>query len=490
MAISSEPQKTETTFLWNGMAITARPGDTVAAALWRAGITTIARSRKLHRPLGWGGAYTTGVLARVDGRPNVRLDQITVQNGLRVEAQNVWPSARFDLLRLAQLLPSKAVYGGFEHGAWMPKSGLAYRLAERVMANLAGVAAPADAALAPHALPGQRVNVDCLVIGGGPSGIAEANRRKELGESVALVTRGDKLARFARSMGEPVEPLHEGIRLFEGMELFGAYRGGAIMVGAPHDHRKAAVVFEPRSAVLATGRRSIPPLVKGSQLPGVMDAHSALQLAIVHGVAPGNRVAVVGTGAQDAVAARLAAVGVRVVHKGRTEDLIEIQGRSRVTAIRANEGIACDALIHAGPWRSDPSLGFQTSGEGLFQVEAHPLPQSMSVAGGTALPNEPIRARKNLHPDTLICPCMDVTAGELYCHIDEGETDPEVLKRLTSCGMGTCQGFPCWEHMLATLASRIGVEPESFARPTHRPPRRAITVAQAAGLAGLVEPDR
>ena len=85
---------------------------------------------------------------------------------------------------------------------------------------------------------------------------------------------------------------------------------------------------------------------------------------------------------------------------------------------------------------------------------------------------------------------MDVTAGELYCHIDAGETDPEVLKRLTSCGMGTCQGFPCWENMLALLAARIGVEPEMFARPTHRPPRRSITVAQAAGLAALVEPDQ
>lgn len=86
------------------MTITARPSDIVAAALWRAGITTIARSRKLHRPLGWSGACTTGTLARVDGRPNVRLDQITVRHGLRVEAHNVWPSARFDLLRLVQSL--------------------------------------------------------------------------------------------------------------------------------------------------------------------------------------------------------------------------------------------------------------------------------------------------------------------------------------------------------------------------------------------------
>ncbi len=161
-----------------------------------------------------------------------------------------------------------------------------------------------------------------------------------------------------------------------------------------------------------------------------------------------------------------------------------------MTAIRAGAEIPCDAVVHAGPWRVDPSLGFQASGEGMFQMQAHPLPDTLSVVGAAGLGDERIPVRRHLHPDTLICPCMDVTAGELYCHIDAGEIDPEVLKRLTSCGMGTCQGFPCWEHMLAVLAARIDVEPDMFARPTHRPPRRSITVAQAAGLAGLVEPDR
>jgi len=46
------------------------------------------------------------------------------------------------------------------------------------------------------------------------------------------------------------------------------------------------------------------------------------------------------------------------------------------------------------------------------------------------------------------------------------------------------------DDLVPLLAARIGVEPEMFARPTHRPPRRSITVAQAAGLAALVEPDQ
>lgn len=478
------------TFFWNGTSVTGQRGDTVAAALWRAGVTTLARSRKVHRPLGYSGSYPTGVLARVNGRPNVRLDQLPVETGLVVEMQNTWPSPRFDVLRLAQALPAKLVYGGFEHGAWMPKSGLAYRLAERAMANLAGVARPADVATVPAVVPGERLEVDCLVVGGGPAGIAEANKRVALGKTVALVTRGESPARFATSMGSALEELSSAVRFFSGMEIFGAYRDGALMVAAPHDHRCGAVAFLANETVLATGRRSIPPLVKGSQLPGVFDAYSALQLAAVHRVKPGERVAVVGTGAEADVAEKLIALGVDVVHRGPVYDLIEISGRRRVTGVRAGASIRCDAVVHAGPWRADPSLGFQTAGEGLFQVEARPLPPSVSIIGSASLGDERIYATRYVHPDTLICPCMDVTAGELYSHIDAGETDPEVLKRLTSCGMGTCQGFPCWDNMLALLAARVDAEPEAFARPTHRPPRRSITVAQAAGLASLVEPDR
>lgn len=482
--------KADFTFLWNGSSIRAKQGDSVAAALWRAGVTTFARSRKVHRPLGLSGSYPTGVLARVNGRPNVRLDQTPAEPGMVIEMQNTWPSPRFDVLKFAQILPPHLVYGGFEHGAWMPKSGLAYRLAERAMAHLAGVARPADIAITPSAIPGERLPVDCLVVGGGPAGIAEANRRAALGETVALVTRGERLARFAQAAGVSVDALDPRVKLYSGMELFGVYRDGALMVAAPHDNRRGATVFEPRQAVLATGRRSIPPLVRGNQLPGVMDAHSALQLAVAHNVMPGRRVAVVGTGAEKEIGDRLEALGANVVYRGAVDQLSEIRGRARVAAIRAGSEIACDAVVHAGPWRIDPSLGFQASGEGLFQMLAQPLPAMLSVVGAAGRGDEPIPVSGHPHSDTLICPCMDVTAGELYCHIDEGETDPEVLKRLTSCGMGTCQGFPCWEHMLALLAARTGAHPDMFARPTHRPPRRSITVAQAAGLAGIVEPDR
>lgn len=477
-------------FYWNGRRLAAEAGDSVAAALRRNGILTIARSRKLHRPLGHSGSFVAGVLARVDGRPNVRLDQEPCRPGMRVSTQNVWPSAGFDLLAAARLLPPRWVYGGFEHGRLAPSGGLAYAIWERLMANLAGVAAPPDESLPVAVRPAQRIEVDVLVIGGGPAGRQAANAAAAAGREVALVTRGATPGRFSAALGVALAPLSPAVRLFCGMDLFGCYREGTLLVAAPQRHDAGAVAFDVGRIVIAAGRRSMPPLVPGNHLPGVMDAHAALELVSAYGLMPGAAVAVVGTGDEAGIAEALRQHGARLAHVGPVADLRRIGGRSRVRAIDVGRTIACDALVHAGPWRADPNLAFQIAAEGLLQLVAGAVPERVSFVGAAAEPDQPIHVPAELSPDALVCPCMDVTAGELLAHIDRGETDPEVLKRLTSCGMGPCQGFPCWESMLAILAARTGMSPEAFARPSHRPPRRAITVAQAAGLCAVVEPDR
>ena len=475
-------------FRWNGKTLSARQGDSLSAALWRAGVTTFARSRKLHRPLSFSGSHAVGVLAKVDGMPNVRMDQIQVRAGMQVSMQNCWPAPGFDLLKAMQLLPSKMVYGGFEHGALIPQSGLPAKIAERAMALLAGVAdvAPVDWEAQP--IPGAAISPEVLIVGGGPEGIRAANAAAANGKSVALITRGESLGRFASAAGETLPALSAQVQTFLATEVFGAYRDGRVLLAAPVDGKGQAMVIRPRRVVLATGRRSMPPMVRGNHLPGVFDAHAALDLAARFKVQPGKAVAVIGTGLETRLAARLKALGCRIVHCGTVSALEKIEGGKRVKAIRvAGKRIACDALVHAGPWRTDPNLAFQISAEGAYQLIGQSLPDYISFTGAAALPGEAITVPAALDSEALICPCMDVTAGELTHHIDAGETDPEVLKRLTSCGMGTCQGWPCWDGMLALLAARTGLQPDDFARPSHRPPRRAITIAQAAGLSGLVE---
>ena len=95
------------TIFWNGRPIEARKGKSAAAALHRAGIRAIGCSRKRHRPLGHD--LVLGLQAQLDGIPNIRLDRLAVRAGLALRAQNLWPSPGFDLLRLARLVPGRAL---------------------------------------------------------------------------------------------------------------------------------------------------------------------------------------------------------------------------------------------------------------------------------------------------------------------------------------------------------------------------------------------
>ena len=83
---------------------------------------------------------------------------------------------------------------------------------------------------------------------------------------------------------------------------------------------------------------------------------------------------------------------------------------------------------------------------------------------------------------------MDVTVAEVFDLVRGGIDHVEVVKRRTGCGMGPCQGVPCWDLMTAALAQATGQPTETFGHPTYRPPRGALTLAQAAGLRDLVAP--
>jgi hypothetical protein len=422
----------------------------------------------------------------VDGRPNVRLDLEPVRQGMDVEMQNVWPSARFDVLRAARLMPPRWLYAGFEHERLIDDHHPLYPVLEKCLAHLAGQANPPRAGLTHAPVPGRRMAADTVVIGAGPAGCRAANEAAARGERVALVMRGLLPARFARQMGLDAPAIDGRIEVVRGMEAFGLYRGGSLVGCAPDRQDEGAVAIEAGQTILATGRRSCPALVANNNLPGVLDAHAAVRLAAEHGVAPGNAVAVVGTGAEDAIASRLRELGVNVVANLSVASLRRIIGRRQVTAIEGDRRVSCDCVVHAGPWRRDRNLAAQ-----VLTPDAS-LPNTLSEGGrviSATVEDEPVMVGPDTDETTMICPCMDVSWNEIAHHVKAGERDPEVLKRLTACGMGPCQGTPCWDLMAAEIAHLTGI-PVTARLPTERDPRRAITVAQAAGMDGLVAPER
>jgi hypothetical protein len=276
------------------------------------------------------------------------------------------------------------------------------------------------------------------------------------------------------------------VKVLDGHAVVGLYREGRVIVAAPHNGSSAATVIRADSVILATGRRSCPPLLPGHDLPGVVDIHTAMKLAGMIGSALGSCV-VLGTGAETAAANALRSLGVPVVASAPIRSLEAILGRRRVTAVMLDARIIhCETLIHAGPWMSDPSLKFQASAAGSLRLLAGDLPAPVVVVGDAAETDESVHWG-NGGPSThaTVCPCMDVTVGEISDLAIAGDPHIEVLKRATGCGMGPCQGFPCWALARAALQHACpGIDLSD--RPSHRPPRAGLTVRQAAALDGLV----
>jgi len=474
--------------LWEGQPVRAEPGDTVAVALWRAGVRVTGRSRKFHRPLGVNGVFPAGAIARVNGLPNVRLDACAARPGLDVRAQNVWPNLDIDLLKAARLVPRRWLRGGFEHTNLLPSGRWPFEAWERLLRFMAGGADPPAPEDAPPIPEGARIRADVAVVGGGPAGRRAAIQAAAAGRSVVLVARGDRPGRYAEDCGVAMPALPEAVRVLAGCEAFGLYERGRVLGAAPRDGGPAALIDAER-VVLAVGRRSCPPLVQGADLPGVMDVQTALDLAR-RGVAPGRRIVLIGTGNLTPLADRFRALGFPVVAGVAAGAVRRIRGREAVTALDAGESIACDAVIHAGPWRAHPALAFQARAAGELRLLADRPAPHVEVAGDAALEGEAIVFGPALDDAALVCPCMDVTVAEMRELAARGETHVEVVKRLTSAGMGPCQGFPCWDQVAAVLHAVTTRAAAEFGHPTYRAPRGALTLAQAAGLAPLVDPRR
>jgi sarcosine oxidase, subunit alpha len=471
-------------FRWNGRTVEARPGDTIAIALWRHGIRGVGYSRKRHRPLGAAGHVVQGALVTVDGRPHVHADHTVVVSGMDVRQQGSWPHPRFDLLKLARGLPQRWTRGGFERPYWLRSGTRRFELWERLLMSLAGeVDPPKFRAPLPA---GRRGDGDVVVVGGGPAGVNAANAAAAAGQRVYLVSRSRQAESYASSLGRSPSVIDSRVTTLFGHEAAGIYRRGTVVLAVPRQPEAAASTLVCRQLVIATGRESVGPLVAGRDLPGVLDSRTALRWAPALGSDLGPTV-VVGTGTERQVADALRRHGVEIVAISEASSLQEILGHDAVRGARFNgRTIACRSLVHAGPWVTNDNLAFQASASGTLRLTRASLPSNVEVVGSATVANEALTLGPDIDRSRVsVCACMDVSAQEIISRLDNGETHVEEIKRSTACGMGPCQGFPCWETMRSVISSATGSPIADV--PTSRPPCRGITVAQAAGLDGLLD---
>jgi sarcosine oxidase, subunit alpha len=499
---------------FEGRSIPVGDGDTIAAALYRAGVRTFTRSLKYHRRR---GLYCmTGdcpnCVVTVDDQPGTRACVTDAVAGLRVRREAGWPSADFDLLSIAdrahRLLPV-----GFYYKTFIRPS-FAWPIAERLIRRTTGLGRlPTDAPVA--LTPARAVQVEVLVVGGGVAGLAAAMAASEDGAAVLVCDEGRLGERLApgpaadrlRSLASSLRA-RPSVTILERHTALGVYDGPLVpIVGEGQLLR-----VEPRRIVVATGAVESHPLFRGNDLPGVWLGRGAARLAGVHGVRPGER-AVVAANSSEGLEhmATLSAAGVHVAAAVvpaslvdalppsipiaiRDGSIVAAEGGDRVRAVRvrfsdgALRRIECDAVIASlglsprdGVLRLGEQFGAAAAGDVAVPgcsvddavVQGEAAGRGEMAGGGRASP-------ANLGSGGFVCLCEDVSTTDLAQAWFEGWRSSELLKRYTTATMGPCQGALCARH-LARFAAARATSPAAGARTTARPPARPVALEHLAG---------
>ncbi|HVR32435.1 MAG TPA: glycine cleavage T C-terminal barrel domain-containing protein [Acidimicrobiia bacterium] len=270
----------------------------------------------------------------------------------------------------------------------------------------------------------RNVHVDSVVIGGGASGNAEANRLRAAGRSVSVLDAQD------------------------GSEALAVYRGPVVLARVDGEILR----FHCDDVVVATGAAEIHPVVPGSGLAGVVTKRAAAQFAAA-GVDLGVVVAI--GSAPDGVDSRLV--------EGR---LIAIEGHGRVRAALVEtdgsvQRFECDTVA--------VDLGTYPRNLLARMVEDGSVRAVGGAAGDPTLPECP--------PAGTICPCSGVTLADLDFVWERGFDQIELLKRATLAGTGTCQGVVCTPYLRSFILDRGGELQPTF---TARPLARQLNIGEAA----------
>ncbi len=392
-------------FTWNGKGVTGFAGDTIASALMANNVQVVSRSMKYHRPRGYMTAdyWDPNGSVQLASEPNVRSGHRQLQEGMKVSAQNVWPSLDRDVRAVNGVL-GRFLTAGFYYKTFMHPRSL-WPTYEKVLATFApGGKVDLDA---PSGYFDKRyAHPDVVVAGGGPSGLAAAIDAARAGAKVMLVEHthhlgghllwgsdGDR-AVLAQLLTELAEA---DVEVLVDSTVTGRYEDNWIGI-SQRSHpgvEERLIKARAKMLVVAGGLIERPYVFEGNDLPGVMMSSAVRRSMAMYAVRPGSRAVVLSANAEgDAAVEALTAAGVEVaavVDPRNGQDLVRAKGSRRVESVELADGrsVEADLLVIAAGWTSPTSLinmagdrpSFDDSCGRFFPTDP---PETVLVTGGMA----------------------------------------------------------------------------------------------------------
>ena len=500
------------TLVVDGHPVQGFAGEPVAAALLAAGRPILSRSFRFHRPRSL--MCSTGQCGwcecRIDDRPSVRSCQVPAVDGLRVESEHAWPTASRDVFWLLDL-GSRWIPPTFYHHRFLRPRRLRKRYLDliRRFGGRGRIRPGTDRSARDVTRQVEMLRADVAVVGGGPAGLAAAEAAASAGASVVLLEADE-------AVGGPWRwregPLPDGRSLDEltdalvgaGIRILTSATVAEIDDAGLHAITPTRVLdIEVHGVVVATGSHERLPTVPGNDRPGVMGARAVEWLIRRHGIVPGRRAVVVGSGPDvDRAATALRSAGATAMEVADPATLASIEGRRHVTGLhlRTAEGVdrvAADLLVIGAREPAAALARAATPRDSMVVVVAgaaagRPIDDAAALelaasAGRAAAAGRgsgvespptpedgaPAAVAAALRAAAMVCFCEDVRVGDVRREEAAGYAHPELLKRRTGALTGPCQGKYCEAALIAMLGDHPSAAPTS-PMPTHRPPARPI----------------
>ncbi|HJU22260.1 MAG TPA: 2Fe-2S iron-sulfur cluster-binding protein, partial [Casimicrobiaceae bacterium] len=330
-------------FTYDGVRYEGYAGDTLASALLANGVHLVGRSFKYHRPRGIVTAGVEEPCALVQlgegarSEPNMRATTIELFDGLVACSQNCWPSVRFDLGEIANmlspLLPAGFYYKTFK---WPPTPRWWMRY-EHFIRRAAGMGRAASAP-DPDRYEHQYAHCDVLVIGGGPAGLAAARRAADSGVRVIVC---QQTTHFGDTSVDALAA-HADVTLLPRTAAFGYYDGNLVAAlerivdhqpeNSDGNPRQRLWMIRTKAVVLASGAIERGIAYGDNDLPGTFLAGAAHRYVTRYAVRLGSRAVVFtnnDSGYMAALALHHATIPVAAIVDARRESPSSDSWRAR-----------------------------------------------------------------------------------------------------------------------------------------------------------------